>query len=80
MVVVYSKEGCGPCRATKTIMEKKKISFEERLLDENVVNNLKENGIISNHAQAPIVTHVVNGKEELLWFGMKPDKIMGLAE
>lgn len=74
-IVVYTKENCQPCRATKRRLEAYDLSFEEVNAIENV-EALKELGF----SEAPVVVYTGPNNEQLAWSGYRPDLIDQLKD
>lgn len=70
-VVVFTKNGCQPCKATKRKFEKEGIAYSEINLDENP--EAKDRIVKLGYSAAPII---LAGDEH--WAGFQPDRIMSL--
>ncbi len=71
-IVVYTKNNCVQCNATKRALGKYGLDFEEINLDADgeALEAVKELGYL----QAPVV--MANGEH---WAGFRPDKLKALA-
>ncbi|MFE2997966.1 glutaredoxin domain-containing protein [Nocardia sp. NPDC059246] len=75
-IVVYTKDNCQPCKATKIYLMKHGIPYTEINLSKNhlMIETLVEQG----HTGVPVVEWNVNG-EQGSWSGFRPDDIEALA-
>lgn len=71
-VIVYTKVGCPPCKATVRSLTKKNIPFEARSIDDTP--GARDMIAKLGHMQAPVV---IAGNEN--WSGFRPDRIDALA-
>lgn len=71
-IVIYSKNGCQPCRMSKMLLDNRNVEYEERNVDtsEQYLEELKELGLKG----VPAV--VVNGELEAV--GFQPDVLNSL--
>lgn len=74
-VIVYTRKGCGPCRATKRVLDKYGVEYEERSLE-----SMSPEGIArfreAGFGSAPIVVTRDHGS----WSGHQPARLHALAE
>jgi len=75
-VTVYTREGCGPCRATKAYLGKYGIRYNEVDGTNNslVVDALIEQG----HREFPVIEYNVIGYESGSWSGHRADNLEAL--
>ncbi|WP_338085687.1 glutaredoxin family protein [Gordonia otitidis] len=71
-VVLYSRPGCGPCRATSAALAKRGIDFD--VVDLSVDDAARERIVSLGYQQAPVV---VVGDEH--WSGFRPERIKALG-
>ncbi|AXK86562.1 ribonucleoside-diphosphate reductase class Ib glutaredoxin subunit [Nocardia farcinica] len=74
-VVVYTRDGCGPCAATKAYLRKYEINFAEINTTNNpmVADALIEQG----YRELPVVEWNVNG-DQGAWTGHRSDDLEAL--
>lgn len=70
-VIVFTKNGCQPCKATKKKLDKEGVAFVEINMDEHPesVERVRKLG----YSAAPVVL-----TESDHWAGFQPDRIMAL--
>ena len=71
-VVLYTRPGCGPCRATSAALTKHGVDFD--VVDLSVDDAAREHIVSLGYQQAPVV---VVGDEH--WSGFRPERIKVLG-
>ena len=78
-ILIYTKDNCQQCKATKKRFDNKGVSYENIPIDgdNNLIGLLMEQG----HTTAPVVS-VLSDTGELLdtWAGFQPSKIDRYAD
>ncbi|WP_034916473.1 MULTISPECIES: glutaredoxin-like protein NrdH [Erwinia] len=72
-IIIYTKDNCVQCNATKNAMDKKGIAYQVVNLDQqpDEIEALRALG----YRQVPVV---MNGQDH--WSGFRPDKISALSQ
>lgn len=72
-IIIYTKNNCVQCNATKNAMDKQGLDYQLVNLDQEpaAIETLKSLG----YRQVPVV---MNGQDH--WSGFRPDKIMALRQ
>lgn len=71
-VVLFTKPGCQPCKATKRVLDSKGIAFEE--FDISVDPEARDKVISMGFKSAPVVV-----TEDDAWSGFNPKKLSEIA-
>ena len=71
-ITVYSKPGCGPCRATQSALAKAGLEFD--VVDISTDDDARDEVMALGYSQAPVV---VAGDQH--WSGFRPERIRALA-
>lgn len=71
-ITVYTRPACGPCRATRSALDKQGIRYE--VVDISTDADARDYVMSLGHLQAPVV--VANGEH---WSGFRLDRIKALA-
>jgi glutaredoxin-like protein NrdH len=72
--IVYTKNNCQPCRATKRMLTERGVPFREVNVDE--VPSVREDLIAEGFLASPVVFPSHGEK----WAGFDPDRIQALAD
>lgn len=71
-ITVYTRPACGPCRATRSALDRQGLSYEVVDISEDA--DARDFVMSLGHLQAPVV--VANGEH---WSGFRLDRIKALA-
>lgn len=80
-VNLYSRNGCGPCRAVKRFLENNSIPFTETntsLLGETEADEVRATLAEDGYKGAP-VTYVYGAEKPFSFHGFDPDKLVEVA-
>ena len=72
-ITVYTKPGCGPCRTTKSAMEKAGLSYD--VVDITDDPEARDYVMALGYTSAPVV---VAGNEH--WSGFRPERIKAIQK
>lgn len=73
MITVYTRPACGPCRATKSALDKRGLAYD--VIDISQDDAARDYVMALGYLQAPVV---VAGDDH--WSGFRPERIKGLAK
>lgn len=71
-VTLYSRPGCGPCRATSAALTKRGVDFD--VVDLSVDSTALEYVVSLGYQQAPVVV-----TDDEHWSGFRPERIKRLG-